>query len=71
MVNVNGDEKFIVESNNKIIPNYLINKNENPKNKNEIIEGFNIVGDFLDKSILKPNNLNYPSSRYDFINLIK
>ena len=70
-ININADEKFIVESNNKIIPNYLINKNENPKNKNEIIEGFNIVGDFLDKSILKPNNLNYPSSRYDFINLIK
>ena len=38
---------------------------------NDIIKGFNIVGDFLDKTILKPNNINYPLSRIEFGNLIK
>jgi len=26
---------------------------------------------FLDKTIIKPNNKNYPSSRNDFVNLLK
>jgi len=70
-VNIEGDEKFIVETNQKIIPNFLINKNTNPKNHDEILNGFSIVGDFLDKTILKPNNLNYPLYRLEFVNLIK
>ncbi len=68
---INGVEEFIVENTQKIIPNFLINKNNKPKNYDEIINGFNIVGDFLDKSILKPNNINYPISRLEFVNLIK
>jgi len=68
---VDGDEKFIVESTNKVIPNFLIKDNDIPKNSNDIIKGFNIVGDFLDKTILKPNNINYPMSRIEFGNLIK
>ena len=48
-----------------------LNKNELTDNINEIINAYKIVGDFLDKSILKPNNINYPSSRNEFINLIK
>ncbi len=70
-VNIDGVEKFIVESNQKIIPNFLIDKKTEPKNSNEILKGLNIVGDFLDKTILKPNSLNYPNSRLEFINLIK
>ena len=70
-INIDGVEKFIVESNQKIIPNFLIDKNINPKDSHEILKGFNIVGDFLDKTILKPNNLSYPNSRFEFINLIK
>ena len=68
---VDGDEKFIVESTNKVVPNFLIKDNDFPKNINDIIKGFNIVGDFLDKTILKPNNINYPLSRIEFGNLIK
>ncbi len=70
-INDNGDEKFIVEGDNKIIPSFLINKNTKNVNYEDIIKGFNIVGNFLNKSILKPNNLNYPSSRIEFINSIK
>ena len=68
---VNGDEKFIVESTNKIIPNFLINNNTYPNNEKEIISGFKVVGEFLDKTILKPNNINFPLSRIELGNLIK
>ena len=68
---INGNNKFVVESNNKIIPDFLVKKEVLTNNKSEILNGFKIVGDFLDKTILKPNNINYPISRYEFINLIK
>ena len=68
---VDGVEKFIVESTNKIIPNFLITNDIKSSNKKDIINGFKIVGEFLDKSILKPNNLNYPLSRIELGNLIK
>ena len=70
-VDVNGEKKFIVESNQKTIPNFLINKNNDLTTHADVIKSFNIVGDFLEKTILKPNNLNYPNSRLEFLNLIK
>ena len=67
---VDGDEKFIVESTNKIIPSFLINNDVYPNNKKDITLGFNLVGDFLDKTILRPNNINFPISRTEFGKLI-
>ncbi len=69
--NINGQTKYIVDSSQKIIPNFLIDKNIIPENLKDIYSGFSIVGDFLDKTIIKPNNKNYPSSRNDFVNLLK
>ena len=68
---INGQTKYIVDSSQKIIPNFLIDKNIGPENLKDIYSGFSIVGDFLDKTIIKPNNKNYPSSRNDFVNLLK
>ena len=68
---INGQIKYIVDSSQKIIPNFLIDKNISPENLKDIYSGFSIVGDFLDKTIIKPNNKNYPSSRNDFVNLLK
>ena len=68
---VDGDEKFIVESTKKTIPNFLVNNDINTKNENDIFSAFKIVGEFLDKSILKPNNISFPSSRIEFGKLIK
>ena len=68
---INGQVKYIVDSSQKIIPNFLIDKNISPENLKDIYSGFSIVGDFLDKTIIKPNNKNYPSSRNDFVNLLK
>ena len=69
--NINGQTKYIVYSSQKIIPNFLIDKNISPENLKDIYSGFSIVGDFLDKTIIKPNNKNYPSSRNEFVNLLK
>ena len=68
---IDGEERFIVESTNKIIPNFLINNKIYPNNEKEIINAFNIVGDFLEKTIIRPNKINYPLSRIEFVNLIK
>lgn len=68
---IDGNEKFIVESTKKLVPNFLINHDIDTKNENEIIDGFKVVGDFLDKSILRPNNISFPLSRIEFGKLIK
>ena len=68
---INGQTKYIVDSSQKIIPNFLIDKNIRPENLKEIYNGYSIVGDFLDKTIIKANNKNFPSSRNDFVNLLK
>ena len=71
--NINGIQSYMVNSNNmkRIVPNYLIDKNKKPKNLKELFDGLNLVGDFLDKTVIKPNNLNFPNSRIDFVNLLK
>ena len=37
----------------------------------DLLNGLKLVGDFMDKTILKPNNVNYPISRNQFINSLK
>ena len=69
--NINGQTKYVVDSSQKIIPNFLIDKKIIPENTKDIYSGYSIVGDFLDKTIIKPNNNSFPSSRTDFINLLK
>ena len=69
--NINGQTKYVVDSSQKIIPNFLIDKKIIPENTKDIYSGYSIVGDFLDKTIIKPNNKSFPSSRNDFINLLK
>ena len=36
-----------------------------------LLNGLKLVGDYLDKTILKPNNLSQPISRLQFINSLK
>ena len=57
--------------NKKIIPSFLIDKNQNEEDLTNLLDGLKLIGDYLDKTILKPNNLNYPTSRLDFLNSLK
>jgi DNA repair protein RecO (recombination protein O) len=55
----------------KIVPNFLIDNDKNLNNSKDLLNGLKLVGDFMDKTILKPNNVNYPLSRNQFINSLK
>ena len=55
----------------KNIPNFLVDKNYKNVDLKTLLRGLNLVTDYLEKSILKPNNLNLPSSRSHFVSLLK
>ena len=57
--------------NKKIVPNFLIDRNQNSENINTLLDGLKLVGDFLEKTILKPNNIGLPITRTNFINSLK
>ena len=70
---VNGQKQFFVQRNNekKLIPNFLIETESNKIDKKSVIDGLKLVGNYIDKSILKPNNISYPVSRIDFVKMMK
>ncbi len=70
---VNGQKQFFVQRNNekKFIPNFLIETRSNKIDNKSIINGLKLVGNYIDKSILKPNNISYPVSRIDFVKMMK
>ena len=55
----------------KIIPNFLIEENYENVDLKNLLKGLRLVTDYLEKTILKPNNLNIPTSRTHFVNLLK
>jgi len=70
---INNKKKYFVGSNSekKYIPNFLIDREEEKLDKKNLSKGLKLVGDFLEKNVLKPNNISYPNSRLEFINLFK
>ena len=70
---INNEKKYFVGSNSekKYIPNFLIDRDEKKLDKKTLSKALKLVGDFLEKNVLKPNNISYPNSRLDFINLFK
>ena len=55
----------------KIVPNFLIDDNNNDIDLKNLLKGLKLVSDYLEKTILKPNNINLPSSRTHFVSLLK
>ena len=70
---IKNELQYIVKSTSekKIIPNFLIDKNENSVDLITLQQALKLTGDYLEKIILKPNNLNQPISRLQFINTLK
>ena len=70
---INSEINYYVKSSRekKNIPNFLIDENNIEVNLKNLLKGLQLVSDYLEKSILKPNNLNLPTSRTHFINLLK
>ena len=70
---VDNQVNYFVQSSTekKIIPNFLIEKKYENVDLKILLNGLKLVTDYLEKSILKPNNLNLPSSRTHFVSLLK
>ena len=58
-------------SEKKIIPSFLIEKDEKVEDLKVLLNGLKLVGDYLEKTILRDNHLNQPLSRIQFINTLK
>jgi DNA repair protein RecO (recombination protein O) len=70
---INEELNYYAKSSNekKSVPNFLIDKEIEVNDIKVLLKGFKLVSDFLDKTILKPNNINYPITRTHFLNLLK
>jgi DNA repair protein RecO (recombination protein O) len=70
---INNETSYFVSSSKekKIVPNFLIEDNDEKIDLKNLLKGFKLVSDYLEKSILRPNNINYPSSRLVFLNSLK
>ena len=70
---IDSEVNYYVKSSTekKSIPRFLIDENNMDVNLKNLLKGLKLVSDYLEKSILKPNNLNLPTSRTHFINLLK
>ena len=65
------DQEYVkTQDGSKKIPLFLLKENNSKLNNEDLKNGLKIVGDFLNKSVLIPNNINYPLSRTEFIKLI-
>jgi len=68
------NKKFYFVSNSnekKYIPSFLVEKNNDIVDFDQIFNGLKLISDYLDKSILRPNNISHPKPRIDFLNIIK
>jgi DNA repair protein RecO (recombination protein O) len=70
---INNQINYYVKSSieRKNIPSFLIENNSKNVDLKNLLNGLKLVTDYLEKSILKPNNLSIPSSRTHFVNLLK
>jgi DNA repair protein RecO (recombination protein O) len=70
---IKNEKKYYLKSNTnkKYIPNFLIDKDDKQIDNDSLLKGLNLVGNYMNKNILKPNNISYPNARLEFINLFK
>ena len=70
---INNRNQYYVKSKTekKLVPNFLIDKENDNFSNDDLLKGLKLVSDYMEKSILKPNNINYPVARLDFFNNLK
>ena len=70
---IDNQYSYYVSSSNekRSVPSFLIENNSEKTDLKNLLKGLKLVSDYLEKTILKPNNINYPSSRLHFVNLLK
>ena len=70
---INDKKEYFVKSNSstKNVPKFLVETDERDVDFENLLLGLKLVTDYLDKSILLPNNISHPYQRLNFINVIK
>ena len=70
---IEGKKFYFVSNNNdkKYVPNFIVENNNDVIDYKQISRGLKLITDYLDKTILKPNNINHPKLRIEFLNSIK
>ena len=68
----NNETVYYVSSSNekKYVPKFLIERDIEVEDIKILLKGFKLVNDYLDKTILKPNNINFPNNRLLFLNTL-
>ena len=69
----NNETVYYVSSSNekKYVPNFLIEKDKEVDDIKILLKGLKLVNDYLDKTILKPNNIHFPNNRLLFLNTLR
>ena len=57
-------------SQKKEVPTFLVDTKIENVDKKDLLKGFLLLGNYLEKKILSPNNIKIPNSRIDFLNLV-
>ena len=70
---INNKTMYITKSTTekKMVPNFLIDQEIIVNDINTLLDGLKLIGDFMDKTVLKPNNLSFPISRNQFVKSLK
>ena len=70
---INNEKKYFIRSKHEkiYVPNFLIEEENKKIDHLNYLKGLNLIGDYMSKNILKPNNITYPSSRLEFTKLFK
>ena len=61
----------MTSNNKKFVPSFLIEIDRKNIELNELLNALKLVSNYIEKNILKPNNITQPIQRTDFINLLK
>ena len=71
--NINTDEfvNINIDNENYNLPSFIFNKDYETVEDKHIYHALNFISNYIQKKILKPNNLFYPKFRYDLQNLYK
>ena len=53
------------------VPNFLISKSGHNVNNQDIIDGLNLISEYLQTNLFLPNSINFPHQRKKFIDDFK
>ena len=68
----NKKKYFIKSASKKLkVPNFLVENVKDDISDRDIYDSLNLINEYMKKNIFIPNNINFPTSRLNFINYFK